>query len=171
MKKLLATLMACVLLLCACASGGGEPTKPEEIAVGNQMLSYGDAPDKFERCGFASGKKMFDIGAKGNGVFVGDDGDVRYIQTNDSSVLTYKGIKVGDSIEKVKEAFDVVTGLGTPMVTVIMDSETGESLDTTKIPITEAKDDWIYITYYLDEPDGIIERITIFDRAFAMFAR
>ncbi|MBQ3553744.1 MAG: hypothetical protein IJA08_03610 [Clostridia bacterium] len=171
MKKLLVLLMAFALLLCACASGGGEPTKPEEISVGNQVLSYEDSSEEFERCGFASGKKMFDIGAEGNGVLVGDDGNVRYIRTEDSSVLTYKGIKVGDSIEKVKESFEVVTGLGTPMVTVILDSETGKALDTLKIPMSQAKDDWIYITYYLDEPDGTIEKITIFDRQLAMYGK
>ncbi len=169
MKKLALLLMVFVLLVCGCSSA--VPTKPEEISVGNQILSYYDSAEKFESRGFEIAEKVMDIDRAKNSVLVNENGDVRYIQTNDGFVLTYKGIKVGDNIEKVKESFEVVTGLGTPMVTVILDSETEESLDTTKIPITEAKDDWIYITYYLDEPDGTIEKITIFDRQMAMYGR
>ncbi|MBQ3553743.1 MAG: hypothetical protein IJA08_03605 [Clostridia bacterium] len=168
MKKLLVLLMAFALLLCACASGGGEPTKPEEISVGNQTLSYKDSAEKFVNCGFkrfASYQELAESTPEPDkAILANEDGDVRAIFFTDKQLTSYQGISVGDNFQKVRDSFENVNETENQLH-VLFNVKTGESFDPKTTSISE--NDWLVIQYNSINADGTISGISIYDFIFS----
>lgn len=88
------------------------------------------------------------------------DGDIiRHIYIVDRDVITYKQISVGDSIDKIEDAFEYEDKVH-DVYKVVFNGDTEE-----KVTNQNKEDDWIWIAYYTDGSE--ITQIMIYDAKFA----
>ena len=89
-----------------------------------------------------------------------DEDEIRSFCTRDNSVVTYKGISVGDKVSVVEDAFSYEQGIG-ESYNVYFDG-------TMEVDIEEHgyEDELIVLYYYVE--DGVIEEIYVMDGLFGM---
>ena len=115
MKKLLASTLLMPILFCGCSQKQSDlmVSNPYEIGVNGDVLSYYDDKSNFESCGF----KILDNALKStqskqNNIFVNKEYHVRNIVVVDKNIITYKGISVGDGVNKILNNFEYENPLG-----------------------------------------------------------
>ena len=159
---LLFILLSSAISLTGCSTTDNLNTQilsPDSIQLGNQILKYNT-------------ENIADVFWDAEVDFViSKDNKVRSIQITDRDIETYKGISVGDSIDKVKLAFkyeieynDCYTVLLNGTTEINLEQDDGKFDDT-----------WIYLTYYSTNEtpwqDGVIEKITIYDCKYGQYLR
>ena len=131
---------------------------PNMVRFGEDVLVYntGEVPDSFWK--------------KGIDFSVNKQNEIRLITITDEQFETYNNISVGDSVDKVKLAFNYEQQLSNRWCVIFQ--------DTTEINVEEVKekqgkleDSCIWIEYLCTEEtqwqDGIVECIRIYDHKYA----
>lgn len=167
MKKILLVFTMAALLLCACSKKG--INDPSELSVKDKIIQYSDTKETVDDLLGDSDKSeilhydsyIYDDALE---IIYDEKDNIRYIKITDKSVTTYKDISVGDSINKVAEEFDYEQINGSRGYVLFNGNE--EEDQTSR----DRKDDWIFITYNIDDFDEI-EEIYICDIKFAKFMK
>ena len=153
MKKFFLFLITSLLLLSGCSKN---VNNPYELAKGTSTLSYYDTEDSINIDGFnVVENNLQNYQDKNNNILVNDDGIIRCITITDTAVKTYKGISVGDSVDRIEDAFDYESKLN-DYYTVLFNGNIEENLENRNL-----EDNWIWINYLTD--DFQIIAIQIFD--------
>ena len=88
-------------------------SNPYEIGVNGDVLSYYDDKSHFESCGFEIlNNALKSTQSKRNNIFVNKDDHIRNIVVIDDNIITYKGISVGDGVDKILNNFEYENPLG-----------------------------------------------------------
>lgn len=161
MKKFL-FLIVSLFLLPGCAQNKKSVDKPFEIVKGTSKLSYYDTEDNIDIDNFEIleptaenilGRKSYD-----SNCIIVKDGKIRSIFIADKDIETYKQISVGDSVEKIEDAFQYEFKAAAFCSVMFDGTEEVENAGQNK------EDDWIEITYYVE--DSEITSIEIADVKF-----
>ncbi|MGN6713022.1 zinc-ribbon domain-containing protein [Anaerocolumna jejuensis] len=140
-------------------------SRPDIIKVKNfKFISYNDNQEKVEKIfgtGIDTSVSLFD-GYDYDGklkIVYDDQTQIRYIEIDNKSIVTYKNIKVGDDVSKIKNTFkyEIETGDG---YSVLFDDKKELASNT-----GNQKDSLIWIDYSLDDSNKI-EKIIIYDYKF-----
>lgn len=164
MKKYFATLVILLLFLTGCSSGKEQNViinNPYEILIKDKILSYYDTESQINEDEFEiSNDGLKAIQNTTNNIIVTDQSKkIRCISITGSKITTYGQITVGDSIEKVTDAFNNEYKMSDNNYCVLFNESQEEN------PMSEQKNDsWIWINY-LTENDTIV-RIQIYDVKF-----
>lgn len=146
--------------ICGCGTES-EELKPYEWSVDGTVMSYYDSAGEIEEEICGKYDSYFD-GAQSDSttwVTANTEGEIRVFVTEDSSVVTYKGISVGDALSTVEDAFSYEEAYADNCYIVCFDENTEIGAGG-----TESEADCILITYYAEE--GIITEISIYDSVF-----
>lgn len=145
MKKLLLLSILLLFSLTGCAETKSQKTTisaPYEILFNNTNLSYYDTENSI-----SSEIK--------NNILFDTNGIIRCISVTDKTIETYKGISVGDNINKIEDNFSYEYKSGDNYM-VIFNNNVEEN------PTNKNKEDnWIWINYITD--DHQITQIQIYD--------
>ncbi len=140
-------------------------SRPDIIKVKNfKFISYNDNQEKVEKIfgtGIDTSVSLFD-GYDYDGklkIVYDDQTQIRYIEIDNKSIVTYKNIKVGDDVSKIKNTFkyEIETGDG---YSVLFDDKKELASNT-----GNQKDSLLWIDYSLDDSNKI-EKIIIYDYKF-----
>lgn len=115
MKKVLISTLLLSILLCGCSQKQSDlmVSNPYEIGVNGDVLSYYDDKSHFESCGFEIlNNALKSTQSKRNNIFVNKDDHIRNIVVIDENIITYKGISVGDGVDKILNNFEYENPLG-----------------------------------------------------------
>ena len=159
MKKLLVSTLLLSILLCGCSQKQSNSmiSNPYEIGVNGNVLSYYDNKSNFESCGFEIlNNALKSTQSKQNNVFVNKEDHVRNIVVADKDIITYKGISVGDDVNKILNNFEYENSLG-DNYSVLFDGTT----EINSKDKSAKQDDFIWINYTTN--GKIIEKIAICD--------
>lgn len=161
MKKRFLLLVTSLILLSGCSK---DVKNPYEITDGKSTLSYYDTEDSITIDGFtildenesSDSPSLFGVvlGLNIENCIIVRDGTIRYIYIVDDNIKTYKGISVGDSVDKIKDNFNYYTTPYDDRYRVLFDNGTEVNSDNQDI-----EDSWILITYYTDGSQIISIRI------------
>lgn len=162
MKKHFLPFIALLFLLSGCSQSKSEEisvNNPYEIAKGTTTLSYYDTKDDINIEEFTilerEPSNIIGIRQQSNNCIIVHDGMIRCIYIVDEDIITYKGISVGDSIDKLDDTFSNISQ-SQDIYSVLFNDSTEED------PVNQNKEDtWIWITYYTDEEK--ITSIQIYD--------
>ncbi len=148
-----------VLAGCSKSEDKVEALLPEQIMYGDTVFTYGE--EYVETEGFTISENLVKLTmlADSNSVVLNDDGDIRVFYIQNDSATTYKGIKVGDDIQKVEKEFDHEYKDG-EQYWVMFDGENEVEQNS-----SDMEDDWIWIIYTCE--DEKIQSIMIYDSEFA----
>lgn len=149
MKQVFCAVLAC-LLLAACGGGGAGTLEAGEVRYHDKVLIYGAAA--------ADVKEVFQ--EAGVNLTINGDGHIRAITISGAEVETYRGISVGDAVEKVKASYQYETEAG-GMISAIVNGRQELKPDAQGKP-----DGAIWINYRHD--GGTITSITIYDVAYGL---
>lgn len=160
MKKVLSVLILITFILSGCSNAKNSSAKvenPYEINVKGEILSYyGDKTD-FENIGFeVLNSSLKSSQSNKNNIFVNNEDAIRNIVITDKNTSTYKGIVVGDSIDKIESSFINEVNLKTSYA-VLFDGT--NEIDPKNDDIK--KDNCIWINYTTN--GKTIEKIAIYD--------
>lgn len=160
MKKALSIIILITFILSGCSNTKKSSTKvenPYEINVKGEILSYyGDKTD-FENIGFeVLNSSLKSSQSNKNNIFVNNEDAIRNIVITDKNTSTYKGIVVGDSIDKIESSFINEVNLKTSYA-VLFDGT--NEIDPKNDDIK--KDNCIWINYTTN--GKTIEKIAIYD--------
>ena len=159
MKRFSILSILLLMLLCGCSQNQSSSVlnNPYEISTNDGVLSYYGEKSDFESAGFDSFSKALESSmSKKNNVFANKEGIVRNIVITDRDIVTYRNISVGDSVDKIENAFAHEVNLNTSY-SVLFDGVT-EINPKNSSPI---QDDFIWINYTTN--GKTIEKITIYD--------
>lgn len=159
MKKILVSTLLLSILLCGCSQKQSDlmASNPYEIGVNGDVLSYYDDKSHFESCGFEIlNNALKSTQSKRNNIFVNKDDHIRNIVVVDEDIITYKGISVGDDVNKILNNFEYENSLG-DNYSVLFDGTT----EINSKDKSAKQDDFIWINYTTN--DKTIEKITICD--------
>lgn len=119
MKKHFLILIMLLFLLSGCSQnklGQISVDNPFEIAKGASILSYYDIEDNISIDDFTILEHTISIALgiseRNDNCIIVRDGMIRYIYIVDEDIITYKGISVGDSIDKLKGTFSNIRQSG-----------------------------------------------------------
>lgn len=148
MKKHLLFLITSLFLLSGCSRNGSDEInvdKPYEIAKGTSILSYYDKEGNINIDDFnILENNLQNFQDKNNNILVNNDGIIRCITITDAAVKTYQSISVGDSINRIEDAFEYESKTNN-LYSVLFNSNIEEN------PANKnRKDNWIWINYYTD---------------------
>lgn len=167
MKKHFLLLIILLFFLSGCSQDKSNEISvdnPYEIAKGTSTLSYYDIEDNINIDGFnIVENNVQNFQDKSDNIIVNDDGKIRCITIVSDTVKTFQSISVGDSIEKIKEAFDNEYQIENNYMVLFADNTEQDLADPNK------EDTWIGITYYTD--GSKITSIQIFDVLYGREAR
>lgn len=137
--------------------------KPYEFIYDGQTYSYYDNPDKFADI-FYIANRFNDTGIDkdANRIIINENNEIRSIYITDPAIKTYKGISVGDNVQKVKDTFKNYT----PSCTL---EDEGCEFPSVWFP-TEYNDEQIGIQYKTDENSNI-ELIIICDFKYQKYLK
>lgn len=160
MKKALSILILITFILSGCSNTQNSSTKvenPYEINVKGKILSYyGDKTD-FENIGFeVLNSPLKSSQSNKNNIFTNSEDIIRNIVVTDKNISTYKDIAVGDSVDKIENAFTNEVNLKTSYA-VLFDGT--NEIDPKNDDIK--KDNCIWINYTTN--GKTIEKIAIYD--------
>lgn len=153
------------ILLTGCSKNKEIANNPYEIIIGNEILSYynqkEDIPENIivkSISEYVSTRQN----TNDNIIFINEDGHIRMISIIDDSIITYKGIKVGDDISKVIDEFDYEYQYGKKAYAygVVFDGNIEKQHND-----ENTEDNWIDITYFVE--DSKIIKIKINDFHFS----
>lgn len=150
MKKYLLLIMSLLFLLSGCS----RVNNPYEIKKGTSTLSYYDTEDSFSENGFTIIDRHPTYLPSDNCIVV-RRGMVRCIYIIDEDIITYKGISVGDNVDKIGDTFSNIQQ-SQHIYNVLINNNTEEDPDD-----PDKEDTWIWIIYYTD--DSKITAIQICD--------
>ena len=162
MKKRLFLLIASLFLLSGCSnskSNENNVNNPYEIAKGTYILSYYDTEDSIDMEGFKILKNepsnVIGILNQSDNRIIVNNGTIRCIYIVDENIITYKGISVGDSVDKIENTFEHEYKLN-DYYSVLFNNDKEED------PANQNQEDaWIWITYFTD--GSKITSIQIYD--------
>lgn len=161
MKKRLLLLITSLFLMSGCSQNESDRNidNPYEITKDASTLSYYDKEDNISIEGFTildrTPDNVIGIRNQSNNCIIVHDKTIRCIFIVDEDIITYKGISVGDSVDKINSVFSNVNQLQ-DTYSVLFNANTEE------YPTNQNKeDDWIWITYYTD--GSRITSIQIYD--------
>ena len=139
---------------------------PYEVLVKGKILSYYDTGSQINTNEFEISRNWSDASnnTTDNIIVTDEDNKIRCISINDSKVITYGQIAVGDSIKKVINTFDNEYKMSDNSYCVLFNGNQEE--DPTN---TQKENSWIWINYLVD--DGNIVRILIYDVEFGINSR
>lgn len=167
MKKRFLLLVTLFLGISGCSSNESNTinvNNPYEIAKDTSMLSYYDIEENINIDGFNVVENNFqNFQDKNNNIIVNDDGKIRCITIVDDTVKTFQSISIGDSIDKIENAFEHEYKLNN-YYNVVFNNNTEEDLAN-----QNKEDTWICITYYTD--GSKITLIQIYDVLYGREAR
>ena len=160
--RLFATITIMTFILCSCKKS----ISPSEITIDNKIISYSDNKETVESI-FGRGietelyfSDAYDYDNKIQFIYNEED-QIRAIKVIDESAVTFKNIKVGDDVTKLREEHKYEVKHNN-LYFVLYDGQTEvDSYDEN----TEKEDHMIYINYFIDDNDKI-EAITIIDGYF-----
>lgn len=160
MKKVLSALILITFILSGCSNAKNSSIKvenPYEINAKGEILSYYDDKTDFEHIGFeVLNSPSKSSQSNKNNVFVNNEDTIRNIVITDKKISTYKGIVVGDSIDKIETSFINEVNLKTSYA-VLFDGT--NEIDPKNDDIK--KDSCIWINYTTN--GKTIEKIAIYD--------
>lgn len=155
MKKYFLILIA-LLFLSGCSQSADNPY---EVAKGTSILSYYDTEDSVSIDGFTildyKSSNTIKIREQNKDCIIVRDGRIRCIYIVDEDIVTYKGISVGDNIDKLEDIFSNVYQLEN-IYYVFFNNNTEEDPDN-----QNKEDSLIWIAYFTD--DSQITAIQIYD--------
>lgn len=148
MKKRLLLLITSLFLLSGCSQSKSNEinvNNPYEIAKDTSTLSYYDLEENINIDGFnVVENNLQNFQDKNNNIIINDDGVIRCITIVDDTVKTFQSISVGDSIDKIENAFEHEYKLNNYYNVVFNNNTEEDSANQNK------EDTWICITYYTD---------------------
>lgn len=162
MRKSIAVvvMIMSVAALCGCGKKA-EDLKPYEWIMDGEVVSYYDSVKEIDATICPTFSEFFE-GRKSdskNYVVSKDGEEIRTFITLDSSVVTYKGICVGDNISVVEDSFSYEYRYEGVSCVVYFDG-------TVEVdPEVHGYDDDLSILYYLEE-EGVIQEIFVMDGLF-----
>lgn len=166
MKKLFGLLITSLFLLSGCSQNTSDKANvsyPYEITDGISTLSYYDTEDAISIDDFTileySADNIIGIRNQSDNCIIVRDGVIRSIFIVDEDIVTYKGISVGDSVDKIENTFNKVYQLRD--VYSIVYNEDAEEVLTKQ----GNEDNWIWIVYYTD--GSKVTSIQIYDNKYA----
>lgn len=144
-------LIISLFLLSGCSQNKSDKisvNNPYEVAKGTSTVSYYDTEENIDIDGFTIldliPNNIIGIREQSNNCIIVHDGIIRCIYIVDEDIMTYKGISVGDNIDKLNNTFSNTSKLQ-DTYSVIFNNNTEED------PANPNKEDaWIWITYYTD---------------------
>lgn len=162
MKKHLLLLITSLLLLSVCSQKESDKinvSNPYEISKDTFTLSYYDTEDNIGIDGFTilerNSSNIIGLSEQNNNCIIVHDGIIRCIYIVNKDIITYKGISVGDNIDKISDTFTNINKLQ-DTYNVLFNGNIEE--DTVS---QDKEDTWIWITYYTD--GSKITSIQIYD--------
>lgn len=169
MKKNFVASIVFFLFLTGCSSEKKQDmviNNPYEVLVKGKILSYYDTGSQINTNEFEISRNWSDASnnTTDNIIVTDEDNKIRCISINDSKVITYGQIAVGDSIKKVINTFDNEYKMSDNSYCVLFNGNQEE--DPTN---TQKENSWIWINYLVD--DGNIVRILIYDVEFGINSR
>ena len=166
MKKSCTVFVAMVSIFALCGCGSkAEDLQPHEWFFDGEIVSYYDSAETLDEESCQKYESYIDgaMSDSVNWVMSGEDAEIRCFCTRDDSVVTYKGICVGDEVSVVEDIFSYEQKIG-ECYNVYFDG-------TTEVDIEEhGGGDNIIILYYYVEA-GIIEEIYVMDGVFGRTMR
>lgn len=160
MKKVLSILVLTMLILSGCSNGKNtsvDVKNPYEISVSGEILSYYGNKSDFENAGFeVLNSSLKSSQSSKNNIFVNSENTIRNIVITDKSASTYKGIAVGDDVDKIENAFINEVSLKTSYA-VLFDGVNEINPQNSDIK----KNNYIWINYTTN--GKTIEKIAIYD--------
>ena len=159
MKKLLISTLLISILLCGCSQKQSNliVSNPYELDVNGDVLSYYDDKSNFKSCGFEIlNNALKSTQSKRNNIFVNKEDHIRNIVVVDKNIITYKGISVGDGVNKILNNFEYENPLG-DNYSVLFDGTT----EINSKDKSTKQDDFIWINYTTN--GKTIEKIAICD--------
>lgn len=166
MKKFFVLLITLLFWLSGCSQNASDKVNvsyPYEITDGMSTLSYYDTEDTISIDDFTileySADNVIWLRKQSDNCIVVRNGVIRSIYIVDEDIVTYNGISVGDSVEKIENTFDRVHQFQD--VYSIVYNEDAEEVSVEQ----EKEDNWIWIVYYTD--GSKITSIQISDVKFA----
>lgn len=169
MKKHFLLLITSLFLLSGCSKSKSNETNvnnPYEIAKGTSKLSYYDTEDDINIDGFTilecTPSNISGLVDRDDNCIIANDGKIRCIYIVDEDIITYKGISVGDSIDKIEKCFNNEHQMNDDYM-VLFNNNTEED------PINQSKEDnWIRIIYFTDGSEITLIKIydVLYGRAF-----
>lgn len=162
MKKRYLLLITSLFLISGCSQSKSNEinvNNPYEVAKGTSILSYYDTEENINLDGFEILKNepsnVIGICNQSDNRIIVNNGTIRSIYIVDENIITYKGISVGDSIDKIENTFEHEYKIN-DYYKVIFNNNIEED------PANPNKEDaWIWIAYYTD--GSKITSILIYD--------
>lgn len=162
MKKRFLLLITSLFLLSGCSQSKSNEinvNNPYEVAKGTSTLSYYDTEDNISTDDFTilerKPSNIIGIREQNNNCIIIHDGTIRCIYIVDEDIMTYKGISVGDNIDKLDDIFSNASQFQ-DAYSVLFNGIAEED------PANPNKEDtWIWITYFND--GSKITSIQIYD--------
>lgn len=166
MKKIFGILITSLFLLSGCSQNASDKANvnyPYEITDGISTLSYYDTEDAISIDDFTileySADNIIGIRNRSDNCIIVRDGVIRSIFIVDEDIVTYKGISVGDSVDKIENAFSEEYQLQDSYSIIYNEDAEEVSIEQ------EKEENWIWIIYYTDGTE--ITSIQIYDVKFA----
>lgn len=163
LKKSCAVVVAMASLFMICGCGNKEKDlQPHEWIMDGKVVSYYDSTEDINEkiCPIYDEYISGAMSDSMNWVVSREDDEIRSFCTQDNSVVTYKGISVGDKVSVVEDTFSYERGIGESF-NVYFDG-------TTEVDIEEhGYEEELLVLYYYVEED-IIKAIYVMDGLFGM---
>lgn len=164
-KRLVGFFMICIgMMIAGCGQSDnnrGNALGPSQMKCGDTVLTYNETYTETEGVEVTDYLIKISLLELENAVILGENGEIRVLYTENDSATTYRNIRVGDDVDKIKDTFEYEYEYKDGVqYWVMFDGET-EVVPTN----TEAEDDWLVLIYTCE--DDRINSIMIYDNGYA----
>lgn len=158
MKKLLLLSILLLFSLAGCAETKSQEVTinaPYEILINDTTFGYYDTKNNVPNEFNVLENSLSNSQSIGNNVLIDTNGMIRCISVADKTVKTYKGISVGDNINKIENIFSCEYKVGDNYMVIFNNNVEEDPTNQNK------EDNWIWINYITDGSQ--ITQIQIYD--------
>lgn len=158
MKKLLLLSILLLFSLAGCAETKSQEVTinaPYEILINDTTFGYYDTKNNVPNEFNVLENSLSNSQSIGNNVLIDTNGMIRCISVANKTVKTYKGISVGDNINKIENIFSCEYKVGDNYMVIFNNNVEEDPTNQNK------EDNWIWINYITDGSQ--ITQIQIYD--------
>lgn len=158
MKKRLLFFILLLFSLTGCSETKSQEVTtnaPYEILINDTTFGYYDTKNNVPNEFNVLKNSLSNSQSIGNNVLIDTNGMIRCISVADKTVKTYKGISVGDNINKIKNIFSCEYKIGDNYMVIFNNNVEEDPTNQNK------EDNWIWINYITDGSQ--ITQIQIYD--------